>query len=149
MSSLNKAMLIGRLGRDPELRYTQSGQAVCNFSMATDDSFTDKSGQKQDKTEWHNIVAWGKQAELCANYLSKGRLVYVEGSIQTRKWQDKDGHDRWTTEIKAMRVQFLDRGDDAPKQQPASTNKPRRDGGDSAMGPALPSEATGMDDVPF
>lgn len=85
--SLNKVLLIGRLGRDPEMRYTASGQPVANFSIATDETYTSKDGQKVEKTEWHRIVVWGKQAEFCGNYLSKGRLVYIEGKLETRKWQ--------------------------------------------------------------
>ena len=108
MSSLNKVLLIGRLGRDPEMKYTPSGQAVTNFSIATDETYTGKDGQKVEKTEWHKIVVWGKQAEFCGNYLSKGRLVYVEGKIETRKWQDQSGADRYSTEIKADRVVGLD-----------------------------------------
>ena len=106
--SLNKAILIGRLGRDPEMRYTPSGQPVANFSIATDETYTGKDGQKVEKTEWHRIVVWGKQAEFCGNYLAKGRLVYIEGKIETRKWTDKDGAEKYTTEIKADRVVGLD-----------------------------------------
>ena len=105
--SVNKAIIIGRLGADPEVRYTQSGQAVANFNVATDDVWTDKNGQKQERVEWHKIVVWARQAELCGEYLKKGREVYIEGSIQTREWQDRDGQRRWTTEIKAQNVRFL------------------------------------------
>jgi single-strand DNA-binding protein len=104
--SINKVMLIGRLGQDPELKYTPSGAAVCNFSMATSDSWTDKAGQKQERTEWHRIVVWGKLAELCNQYLAKGRQAFVEGSLQTRSWE-KDGVKRYTTEINGRNVQFL------------------------------------------
>lgn len=104
--SINKVMLIGRLGQDPELKYTPSGAAVCNFSMATSDSWTDKAGQKQERTEWHRIVVWGKLAELCNQYLAKGRQAFIEGSLQTRSWE-KDGVKRYTTEINARNVQFL------------------------------------------
>ncbi len=107
MASVNKVILIGNLGRDPELRYTQSGQAVANFSVATTDKFTDKEGNPQERTEWHRIVVWGKQAENCAQYLSKGRSAYIEGSLQTRDWEDKEGIKRYTTEVRAQRVQFL------------------------------------------
>ena len=106
---LNKVMLIGRLGRDPELRYTQSGSPVATLNVATDESYTDRDGNKVERTEWHRVSVFQRQAENCANYLSKGSLVYVEGSLQTRKWQDQSGQDRYTTEIKAQRVQFLDR----------------------------------------
>ena len=106
--SLNKALLIGRLGRDPELRNTHSGQTVASFSIATDENYTNHDGQKIQKTEWHRISVWGRQAEFFGKYLAKGRLVYIEGKIETRKWQDKAGIDRYTTEIKAERLVVLD-----------------------------------------
>lgn len=105
--SLNKVMILGRLGQDPELKYTPSGAAVCNFSVATTETWTDKSGQKQEKTEWHRIVVWGKLGELCNQYLSKGRQAFVEGALQTRSWEGKDGSKRYTTEINAKNVQFI------------------------------------------
>jgi single-strand DNA-binding protein len=105
--SVNKVILLGRLGQDPELKYTPGGAAVCNFSMATTEAWTDKSGQKQEKTEWHRIVVWGKLAELCNQYLAKGRQAFVEGRLQTRSWDDKDGSKRYTTEILANTVQFI------------------------------------------
>lgn len=105
--SVNKVILIGRLGQDPELKYTPSGTAVANFSLATSESWNDKSGQKQDRTEWHRIVVWGKLAELCNQYLAKGRQAFVEGALQTRSWEGKDGNKRYTTEINARSVQFL------------------------------------------
>ncbi len=104
---VNKAILIGRLGRDPETRYTGGGTPVCNFSLATDESYTDKSGERQKKTEWHNIVAWGKLAENCSKLLSKGKLAYVEGRLQTREWDDRDGNKRRTTEIVIHRMRVL------------------------------------------
>ena len=107
MAGVNKVILIGNLGRDPELRYTQNGQAVTNFSLATSENWTDKNGERSEKTEWHRIVAWAKTAELCAQYLSKGRTVYIEGRLQTRDWEDKEGVKRQTTEIVAHTVQFL------------------------------------------
>jgi single-strand DNA-binding protein len=105
--SLNKVMLIGRLGNKPELKYSQNGTAVCNFNLATSESWNDKNGQKQERTEWHRIVVWGKLAELCEKYLDKGRQCYIEGRLQTRSWDDKDGQKRYTTETVAMTVQFL------------------------------------------
>ena len=105
--SLNKVMILGRLGQDPELKYTPSGAAVCNFSVATTESWTDKSGQKQERTEWHRIVVWGKLGELCNQYLSKGRQAFVEGTLQTRSWEGQDGSKRYTTEINAKNVQFI------------------------------------------
>ncbi|HXW84581.1 MAG TPA: single-stranded DNA-binding protein [Candidatus Binataceae bacterium] len=106
--SVNKAILVGRLGSDPEVRYTNSQQAVANFNIATSEFYQDRSGQRQERTEWHKIVVWGKQAELCAQYLKKGREVYVEGRIQTRSYEAKDGSGkRYVTEIVAQRVNFL------------------------------------------
>ena len=105
--SVNKVILLGRLGQDPELKYTPSGSAVCNFSIATTENYTDKSGQKQERTEWHRIVVWGKLAELCNQYLAKGRQCYVEGKLQTRSWDDQNQQKRYTTEIIASRVQFI------------------------------------------
>ena len=105
--SVNKVILVGRLGQNPEVRYTPSGASVANFSIATSENWTDKSGQKQERTEWHRIVVWGKLAELCNQYLAKGRQVYVEGKLQTRQWQDKDGQTKYTTEVLAQTIQFL------------------------------------------
>jgi single-strand DNA-binding protein len=107
MASINKVILIGNLGRDPELRYTQSGQAVANFSLATTDRFSNREGERQERTEWHRVTVWGKTAENCAQYLNKGRSVYVEGRLQTREWEDKEGQKRRTTEVIAQTVQFL------------------------------------------
>lgn len=134
MSSLNKVMLIGHLGKDPEVKYTTSGTAVCNFSLATSESFKDKSGEKQEKTEWHNIQMWSKLAEICGEYLKKGSSVYIEGRIQTRKWQDKEGNDRYTTEIVGERMQML-----GGKGQSSST---------PSVEPARQS-AVEDDDIPF
>lgn len=106
--SINKVILVGRLGRDPEMKYTASGTPFCRFSMATDDSWTDKgSGEKQDRVEWHNIVVWDRLAEICNQYLTKGRMVYIEGSLQTREWDDKEGVKRKTTEIRARDMVML------------------------------------------
>lgn len=125
MASLNMVQLIGYLGRAPEVKYSQSGQPVANFSLATDESYIGQDGQKVDRTEWHRVIAFGKQADLIAKYLHKGSHVYVQGCLQTRKWQDQDGNDRYTTEIKAFRVQFLDSKKDAEPngtgQQPPQT----------------------------
>jgi len=107
MASVNKVILVGNLGRDPELRYIQSGQAVANFSVATNEKWKDKDGNNQERTEWHRIVVWGKSAENCAQYLQKGRSVYIEGKLQTREWEDREGAKRSTTEIVAQAVQFL------------------------------------------
>jgi single-strand DNA-binding protein len=107
MASVNKVILVGNLGRDPEVRYMPNGEAVCNFSIATTDSWKDKAGAKQERTEWHNIVMYRKLAEIAGEYLKKGRPVYVEGRLQTRKWQTKEGQDRYTTEIIADQMQML------------------------------------------
>ncbi|HKV53603.1 MAG TPA: single-stranded DNA-binding protein [Candidatus Binataceae bacterium] len=106
--SVNKVILVGNLGRDPEVRTTPSGQSVCNFSLATTERYTDRAGQQRDQTEWHNVVVWGKQADLCGQYLKKGRQVYVEGRLTTRQYEAKDGSGkRYRTEVVAQRVQFL------------------------------------------
>lgn len=162
---LNKVMLIGRLGRDPELKYASSGMPITNLRIATDESYIDRDGNKVERTEWHSVVVFQRAAENCANYLAKGSLVFVEGSLQTRKWQDQQGQDRYTTEIKAQRVQFLDRKRDggqegasygeggarqsAGHQGQAGRGAPRQQTPADDLGPAFPSEASGMDDVPF
>ncbi len=154
--SMNKVILVGRLGQDPKLAYAPSGVAVANFNIATDESYSDRDGNKVEKTEWHRIVVFAKQAEMCANYLTKGRLVLVEGNLQTDKWQDQQGVDRYTTKIKAQRVQFLDsksqgQGDQSYVSAPEQENRPKSQAREQKeqMGPAFPSEAGGMDDAPF
>jgi single-strand DNA-binding protein len=141
MASVNKVILIGNLGRDPETRYTNSGSSVTNFSIATKESFADKSGTRQERTDWHNIIVWGKQGENCAQYLKKGSPAYVEGRISYREYEAKDGSGkRKVTEIVAMRVQFLSSRGGAPMGD---------DAGDSARGraPASVSGGGGGDDV--
>lgn len=140
MAGVNKVILIGHLGRDPELRQTESGQAVCNFSLATSESWT-KDGEKQERTEWHRIVAWARTAELCAQYLAKGRQVYIEGTLQTREWEDRDGNKRQTTEVKALSVQFLGSKSDAPQHEQA----PRDDDGKEPH----QKSRSGDTDIPF
>jgi single-strand DNA-binding protein len=150
--SLNKAMLIGRLGKDPEVRYTPSGQAVANFSLATSESWT-KDGQKQEKTEWHRIVVWGKQAEHCGEYLRKGREVHIEGRIQTREWDDKSGQKRYTTEIIADRVTFLGGGRDSGEGDRGGSRDSGGRGGSSQGSQDTDPWATGGpltdDGIPF
>lgn len=140
--SVNKVILVGNLGKDPELRYTASGTAVANFSLATTERYKDRDGNSQEKTEWHNIVAWRQLAEICGKYLGKGRQVYIEGKIQTRSYEDRDGNRRYITEIVADQMQMLGRpGDDnsgggggyqrrepRPERQerPASNNQPQQ-----------------------
>jgi len=109
MASVNKVILVGNLGRDPEIRYTQQGTAVANFSLATTNRFKNRSGEMEERTEWHRIVAWDKLAEICGQYLAKGRQVYIEGRLQTRDWEDKDGNKRSTTEVVAQTMQMLGR----------------------------------------
>ena len=104
---INKVILVGNLGADPELRYTGSGTAVCNFNVATNESYKDRDGNMVEKTEWHRVVAWDRLAEICSEYLKKGRQVYIEGSLQTRQWEDQDGNTKYTTEIKAREMQML------------------------------------------
>lgn len=112
MAGVNKVILIGNLGADPEIRYTADGTAVATFRIATSRRWTNKNGERVDQTEWHRIVAWRRLGEICAQYLSKGKQVYIEGRIQTRSWEDKDGNKRWTTEIIAQNLQMLGRAGD-------------------------------------
>ncbi|MCI5113460.1 MAG: single-stranded DNA-binding protein [Candidatus Electrothrix sp. AU1_5] len=137
---LNKVMLIGHLGGDPELRYTQSGVAVASFSVATNERWKDKDGQQQEQTEWHRIVAWRHRAEFCNTYLHKGSKIYLEGKLQTRKWQDQNGNDRYTTEIVAFDVQFL-----TPKGESGGSGGPS---GNYDPGPEPPSSGGGYDNFP-
>lgn len=122
--SVNKAIIVGRLGGDPEVRFIPSGKAVANFSVATDSTWKDSEGQKQKQTEWHRIVVWGRQAETCAKYLTKGREVYLEGEIRTRSYDDKDGNKRYATEIVASDVRFLGGGNRADESAPADERHP-------------------------
>ncbi len=127
MASVNKVILIGNLGKDPELRYTPNGTAVGNFNIATNEVWTDKNGEKKTRTEWHRIVTWAKLAETCGEFLSKGKQVYVEGSIQTRSWDDKEGNKRTTTEIRAQRVVMLGRAEDRSVDESAPAQEPVED----------------------
>ncbi|MCM2324350.1 MAG: single-stranded DNA-binding protein [Oligoflexia bacterium] len=151
--SVNKVILVGRLGQNPEVRYTPSGAAVANFSVATNESWTDKSGQKQERTEWHKVVVWGKLAELCGQYLAKGRQAYVEGRLQTRQWQDKDGQTKYTTEIQAQTVQFLG-GQGAStgervSQQPEQGSYGQAPAAGDNMGGGMNGPSFTEDDIPF
>lgn len=120
-SSVNKVILVGRLGKDPEVKYTQGGTPVARFSLATDETWKDQSGERQQRTEWHNIIAWRKLAEICGQYLNKGRLVYIEGKLQTRSWEDKEGNKRYTTEIVADNMVMLSsKSDDTRTERSAS-----------------------------
>ncbi len=132
MASVNKVMLIGYLGKDPEIRYTPSGVAVANFSIATSEKWKDKQGEPQEKTEWHRIVAWKRLGEICGEYLSRGQQVYIEGRIQTRAWEDRDGNKKYTTEIVANQMVMLGGGSTAAKpasKQQAQQGVPGRDPG--------------------
>jgi single-strand DNA-binding protein len=156
--SVNKAIIVGRLGSDPEVRYTQSNTAVATLSIATSERFKDRDGQMQEKTEWHRCVAWGRTAEICQQYLKKGSQVYVEGPIQTRSWDDQNGQKRYTTEIKILTMQMLDsRSDSMGGGQnnggaPAYGNQAPASGGQrqGTPQPVDPSAADEMDDdLPF
>lgn len=145
---VNKVILVGRLGQEPELNYTDSGTAVCNMRMATGDSYTNRDGERVDTTEWHDVVAWGKLAEICGEYLDKGRQVYVEGSLQTRSWEDRDGNTRYTTEVKARDVIFLSGGDQKQgrTQQAQGSSSPKRAGSTGQPGD---EQFQPDDDLPF
>ncbi len=146
MASVNKVILVGNLGQDPEVRVTQGGQCVATLNIATNEKWTNKqSGQPEERTEWHRVVVWGKLAELCRDYLSKGRSAYIEGKLQTRKWEDKQGQARYTTEIVAQTIQFLGSGTGAGaggKERSESTGSPASS---SRSDEPPPFE----DDVPF
>tara|TARA_B100000745_G_scaffold272689_1_gene200717 strand:+ start:137 stop:640 length:504 start_codon:yes stop_codon:yes gene_type:complete len=167
MGSLNKVMLIGNLGKDPEIRYTQAGSAVANFSLATTDRWTDKQGNRQEKTEWHDIVVFDRLADLAQNYLNKGKSIYVEGRLQTRSWEDQQGQKRYRTEVVANVIQFLDsktsdgdsggsRGGQArsanqqnPGTQGAAGESGRDDQGGNAVQESRPDDDFIKDDIPF
>lgn len=150
MASVNKVILIGNLGRDPEVRFLPSGEAVANFSIATTEKWKDKSGEMKEQTEWHRIAFFGRQAEICGEYLRKGSAVYVEGRLQTRKWTDKDGNERYTTEVRGDRMQLLG-GRGGGGSEPMS----REPAGAGAAAPAKAQPKSGGafdemdDDIPF
>lgn len=139
--SVNKAILIGNLGKDPEVRFTSTGRAVGRFPIATSEVWTDAEGNRQERTEWHNIVVWGKQAETCGQYLAKGRQVFVEGSIRTRSYDDKSGNKRYVTEIVAQRIRFLGGGGGTRIAPEADSGAP------DEMGSGGPPPVD--DDIPF
>jgi single-strand DNA-binding protein len=149
--SVNKVILIGRLGKDPELKYTPSGAAVAKFSLATDEVFKDKSGEKQQRTEWHNIVAWNKLAEICGEYLAKGKQVYIEGSIRSRQWEDQSGNKRTAYDIVARQMTMLgSRGDSERAPARSSAADPDREAADQSTSPE-PSQGPEItdEDIPF
>lgn len=138
--SVNKVILVGNLGADPELKTLESGQSVCTFSIATNERWTDKNNQKQERVEWHRIVVWGKMAESSAKYLEKGRQVFIEGKLQTRSWE-KDGQKHWMTEIVAQNVQFLGKGEGGGRREDGAPPPEDND--------APPPRNAGNDDIPF
>lgn len=139
MASINKVILIGNLGRDPEVRYTPSGTAVANFSIATTENWTNKDGEKESHTEWHRIVAWGRLGEICGEYLSSGKQVYIEGRIRTNEWEDQEGNKRQNKEIVALTMQML--GSRA-QAEPSSDESPSPEPDTASSGPT-------EDDIPF
>ena len=151
--SVNRVILVGRLGKDPETRYTSSGQAVCNFSLATDETYKDRAGERQKRTEWHRIVVWAKQAEIAQQYLHKGSLIYVEGRIQTRQWDDREGQKRTSVEIVANRFQMLgSRSDAAAAGAGAGISAASADADAQAPPPAAddaPAPEVSDEDIPF
>lgn len=166
MASVNKAILIGNLGKDPEVRYMPSGEAIANITLATTDTWKDKSGEKQERTEWHRVSFFGRQAEVVGEYLKKGSQIYVEGRIQTRKWQDKDGQDRYTTEIVADRMQMLGSKSSGGgsfevvenERSEVSNSRPNKPAASSSGAAAAPAKAASAakgsfdnfdDDIPF
>ncbi len=145
MASVNKVILVGNLGKDPEVRFTPSGRAVAKFSLATKESWTDQENSRQERTEWHNIVVWGKQAELCGQYLAKGKQAYVEGAIRSRSYDDKDGNKRYVTEIVAQRIQFLGGAGGGGGGRGAAAGGGSAENFDEFGGAPMPTD----DDVPF
>ena len=158
MASVNKVILLGNLGRDPETRYTTGGDAVTNLNIATSEQWKDKNGEKQERTEWHRVVLFGRQAEIAGEYLKKGRSVYIEGRLQTRKYTDKDGVEKYSTEIVADRMQLLGSGREggggdvefssgggAPRREPAAAGAPAAKSG----GGAKKNVDDFDDDIPF
>lgn len=146
MAGINKVILVGNLGKDPEVRYLEGGTAVANFPIATSENYTDRSsGEKKTITEWHNIVLWRGLAEIAEKYLKKGNQVYIEGKLRTRKWQDKDGHDRYTTEIVGDSMQMLGRKDDNSSSDSSQQSK----SSDTSSSAQIDNEPSETDDLPF
>jgi single-strand DNA-binding protein len=145
MGSVNKVILVGNLGRDAELRYTPGGAAVATLNMATTETWNDKGGQRQEKTEWHRVVFWGKVAESLTEYLTKGKQVYVEGRLETRQWNDKDGNKRYTTEIKGDKIVLLGGGGGGGQRGGGMS----RGGGEESMGGGQPSHGAEVPDTPL
>ena len=142
--SVNKAILVGSVGRDPEVKHFDGGAVKASFSLATSECFKSKSGEYEEQTEWHNIVCWGKTAEMVEKYVAKGTQLYVEGKIQTRSWEGQDGNKRYTTEINAMNIQFVGKKSDNPANAGQPTQQPSVD-----MGKEILDDKGGSDDLPF
>ena len=156
MASVNRVIVLGNLGRDPEMRYLPSGEAIANLRIATTEKFKDKSGAAQEITEWHSVAFFGKIAEVCGQYLKKGGQVYIEGSLRTRKWQDKDGQDRYTTEIRGDRMQMLgsrqggeQHGSDTDSRADQGTNTQSAPASSNAGSSAQPAFDDDDDSIPF
>jgi single-strand DNA-binding protein len=150
MGSVNKAILIGNLGKDAELRYTAGGAPVVSVRIATTERYTDREGQKKEDTQWHDVVIWGKTAESIHEYLVKGKQIYVEGRLQTRKWTDKEGKDRYNTEVRADRVVLLGGGGGAGEGRPrVARERFATAGADSGPADNMPVDAPNDDDIPF
>ena len=143
-SSVNKVILVGRLGKDPELKYTQGGVSMTRFSIATDETWKDQNGEKQQRTEWHNIITWRKLAEICGQYLNKGKLVYIEGRLQTRSWEDKEGNRRYTTEVQADNMVMLSGGRSDETRTVGTSNAAATSTSPSDTNPEITD-----DDIPF
>lgn len=146
---VNRAILVGRLGRDPEMRYTPSGTPVVNFSLATDEFWTDQNKERQKRTEWHNIVAWSKLAETCNQYLTKGQLIFIEGRIQTREWDDRDGNKRRTTEIVASEMRMLGRRSETSERETVAVGAVAESETPTAESKAPMDVGVTDDDIPF
>jgi single-strand DNA-binding protein len=152
MGSVNKVILVGNLGRDAELRYTPGGAAVATLNLATTEVFKDREGQKKEDTQWHRVILWGKTAETLQDYLTKGKQIYVEGKLQTRKWKDKDGNEKYTTEVKGDRVVLLSgggRGDGAGRGEGSGRSTPAAAADDFSHGEPGGSVELTDDDIPF
>jgi single-strand DNA-binding protein len=154
--SVNKVILVGRLGRDPELKYTPSGAPVATFSLATDESFKDRTGEKQERTEWHKIVAWNKLAEICGEYLTKGKLIYIEGSIRSKQWQDQAGNKRTSYEIIANQMQMLGSKGDSERAPSGEMDRPAPERQAKSVPPSTSAEMVtphepeiSDEDIPF
>lgn len=147
-NSLNRAMLIGNLTRDPELRKTANGQSVTSFSIATNRAFTTQTGEKKEQADYHNIVAWGRLAEICAQYLTKGKKIYVDGRIQNREWEGTDGQKRYRTEVVVENMIMLDRAGNSTGSYKASGNEPSF-GGDEPVAPTPADDEIKLEDIPF